>query len=106
MWRRYWGRSFQAEASRSYDRAASVIRTEEGLGRALEELKELKKVKLRADDHGLAYALENEKMLLVAEMIVRSALLRDESRGPHLRFATWDSPILYPAGTRSGKNTL
>ena len=78
------------------DRAASVIRTEEGLGRALEELKELKKVKLRADDHGLAYALENEKMLLVAEMIVRSALLRDESRGPHLRFATWDAPHPLP----------
>ncbi|MGB9661110.1 MAG: hypothetical protein ACPL5F_03715 [Moorellaceae bacterium] len=32
-----------------------------------------------ADDHGLAYALENEKMLLVAERILRSALLRDEN---------------------------
>ncbi|BCV22302.1 FAD-binding protein [Moorella sp. Hama-1] len=71
------------------DRVASVVRTAEGLRVGLEELEELQAQLQgqRVDQHGLAYALENENLFLVAEMILRAALARDESRGPHLRFA-------------------
>ncbi|MBC7326423.1 MAG: hypothetical protein H5T99_14110 [Moorella sp. (in: Bacteria)] len=77
------------------ERAASIVRTAEGLRRGLEELSRLQQLDQRADEHGLAYALENENMLLVAEMILRAALQRDESRGPHLRFlkATDVNPV-------------
>lgn len=77
------------------NRAASVVRTEEGLRLGLEKLSALQKIAQRVDEHGLAYALENENMLLVAEMILRAALQRDESRGPHLRFlkATDVTPV-------------
>ncbi|WP_258359273.1 FAD-binding protein [Moorella sulfitireducens] len=77
------------------ERGASVVRTEDGLRRGLEELAGLRKLVQYAGEHGLAYALENENMLLVAEMILRAALQRDESRGPHLRFlnATDVNPV-------------
>lgn len=69
------------------NRVASVVRTEAGLKRGLEQLVGLQGLSQAVDAHGLAYALENDNMMLVAEMILRAALARDESRGPHLRFA-------------------
>ncbi|MGI9862661.1 FAD-binding protein [Moorella naiadis] len=71
------------------DKVASVVRTAGGLQAGLAELAELQAQLQgqRVDQHGLAYALENENLFLVAAMILRAALARDESRGPHLRFA-------------------
>jgi len=46
---------------------------------------------LAADEHGLAYAVETRNILDVTELVMRAALHRDESRGPHLRFASSDA---------------
>ncbi|MCD5391040.1 FAD-binding protein [candidate division NPL-UPA2 bacterium] len=67
-------------------RYASVVRTEEGLKEGQEEIRELREEGISADDNGVAYALETMNMLLVAETILGASYLRDESRGPHLRF--------------------
>jgi len=65
-------------------RAASVMRTGAGLSAALRGIAALHK-RIAAGSN--AAALEAANALTVAEMILRAALLRDESRGPHLRFA-------------------
>ena len=72
-------------------RAAGVVRTAEGLQEALAELRALRARGLHADAHGLAYALETRNMLDVVELVLTAALRRDESRGPHLRFASPDA---------------
>jgi succinate dehydrogenase / fumarate reductase flavoprotein subunit len=69
---------------------AGVVRTGEGLQKALQELKDLKIKKHFIDDHGPAYFMENQKMMMVAQMVLSAALMRDESRGPHLRFDRYD----------------
>lgn len=69
-------------------RCAGVFRTERGLLEGLAEIFDLREEGIIADGRGLAYAVETAWMLDVAEMIVRAALLRDESRGPHLLFAS------------------
>jgi len=65
-----------------------IIRGKDGLEKALEEIKEigtsLKEVRIR-DDRGLMRYLELEHMVLLSEMVCRSALLRTESRGAHYR---------------------
>lgn len=68
------------------NRTAGVVRTEAGLQKGLDQIKSLKDDGQVMDMHGIAYALENESLLLVAEMVLRAAHLREESRGPHLRF--------------------
>ena len=70
--------------------SAGVVRTREGLTRGLELVKELQKQPPRADRAGLAYAMETAAMAVLAEAVQRAALLRDESRGPHLRFERFD----------------
>ncbi|MDW7673736.1 MAG: FAD-binding protein, partial [Bacillota bacterium] len=65
---------------------ASIVRTESGLSGGLKKVKELQQLAIKADKHGLAYALETKNMLLIAEMILLAASCRNESRGPHLRF--------------------
>ncbi len=68
--------------------AAGVVRTGAGLRAGLEALAALRAGGLTADEHGLAYAVETYNILNVAELVMRAALFRDESRGPHLRFAS------------------
>lgn len=70
---------------------ASVFRTTERLERGLRELRELRKQGLALDDAGRLFALETQWMLPLAETVLMSAMARDESRGPHLRFASEDS---------------
>ena len=82
-------------------RFASVVRTEEGLREGLKRLRVLKKEGVAIDDKGVAFALETENLLDVAEMILRACLLRKESRGPHLFFRRFEDP--HPLSSQDGK---
>ncbi len=69
-----------------------IIRDEEHLNKALERILELKKQYSslgvpggRRYNHGLLACMELKSMLIVSEAIVRSAILRKESRGAHAR---------------------
>jgi succinate dehydrogenase / fumarate reductase flavoprotein subunit len=85
-------------------RFASVVRTEEGLREGLKRLKMLMKEGVAIDEKGLAFALEAENLLDVAEMILKACLLRKESRGPHLFFRRFEDlhplPCQDPKGRR------
>lgn len=65
---------------------AGVIRTASGLEEGLAGLDRLRAESFTAGAEGFLYALENRNLTLVAEALLRAALVRDESRGPHLRF--------------------
>lgn len=77
--------------------AASVVRTETGLNHALEEISLIKEIPITIDENGAAFALETKNILVIAEMIVKAAGLRKESRGPHLMF------VGYSANTPLGR---
>jgi fumarate reductase (CoM/CoB) subunit A len=67
---------------------AGIVRNEKGLKEALEEIISLKKRfrEVHVGTYGeLTNAIKLGNMLLVSEMVVRSALLRNESRGAHYR---------------------
>lgn len=69
-------------------RDVGVIRRGESLRRALDEVEEIREASSKVcatSPRGLVWALEAENMALVAELIVRSALCREESRGAHHR---------------------
>lgn len=70
----------------------AIIRNEEGLNAALKRINELKEMSkdmkvsgLMSYDNDLLDALEVTKMLEVAELVTKSAILREESRGAHYR---------------------
>ena len=75
---------------------ASIIRTEDGLNKGLEELKEIERTGLHADERGLGFALETLNLLKVAQMIMGAARMRRESRGPHLYFRRFEDPEPLP----------
>ena len=75
------------------EQRASVIRTGDGLARGLARIRELKGVRAFVDSRGLSFFLETRGMLLVAEMVLAAASLRDESRGPHLRFNRYEDNV-------------
>jgi len=67
---------------------AGIIRNEEGLQTALDEIADLKakfKMVSISSVQDLSDALKLENMLKVSDMVVRSALKRTESRGAHYR---------------------
>ena len=68
------------------EQRASIIRTGDGLLRGLAQVRELKGLRASVDSHGFSFLLETKGMITVAEMVLAAAALRDESRGPHLRF--------------------
>ena len=55
--------------------------------------RELKGLRASVDSHGFSFLLETRGMLLVAEMVLGAAALRDESRGPHLRFKSYEDNV-------------
>lgn len=67
----------------------STVRTAESLHEALQMLAKLKEIFADAPASSRAEHFETANALLAAEAIATAALLRTESRGPHLRFATW-----------------
>lgn len=75
------------------DEKASVIRTASGLISGLAQVRRLKDLNVAADSRGVSYLLETKGMLIVAEMVLAAAALRDESRGPHLRFDRPDDTV-------------
>jgi succinate dehydrogenase / fumarate reductase flavoprotein subunit len=66
--------------------AASVMRVGHKLSDALAQVADLRARGVRAEEGEAPEALEALNLLAVAEMVLSAALLRDESRGPHLRF--------------------
>ncbi|MDX9870981.1 MAG: FAD-binding protein [Clostridia bacterium] len=62
-----------------------VLRSKEGLTEALKEIQEMNALSLSSKEEGLAAVLETNNMLTTAELITRSALFREESRGCHYR---------------------
>jgi succinate dehydrogenase/fumarate reductase flavoprotein subunit len=62
-----------------------VLRTKEGLNQALQQIKEMDKLDLSRKEAGIVKVLELKNMLLTSEIICRSALFREESRGCHYR---------------------
>ncbi|RKY65599.1 MAG: succinate dehydrogenase [Candidatus Latescibacterota bacterium] len=78
------------EVQEILSRVASVVRTDQGLTEGLAQLELLRSKGLHADQNGLAFALETLSIFDVAEMVMRSARMRRESRGPHLFFSCPD----------------
>ncbi|MDF2568410.1 MAG: fumarate reductase/succinate dehydrogenase flavoprotein domain protein [Sporomusa sp.] len=70
--------------------AASIVRTEERLTQAITQLQHLASQPMALDDNGVAYYIEAKNMLRVAAIVLAAAQERDDSRGPHLRFACYD----------------
>jgi len=90
---RQWFRrdGIPAETARSQvrdvmDRACGVIRTEKELRQAFDTLRLLHTQGISMDG-SLVRAVETMNMITTAELVLTAALERDESRGPHLRFA-------------------
>jgi succinate dehydrogenase/fumarate reductase flavoprotein subunit len=79
-----------ARLGRIMTRGCSVIRTRRGLEEAQARLVELKSEALAGGENATR-ALEFRAGLLAAEAILGSALAREESRGPHLRFESEES---------------
>ncbi len=84
--------TLRAELQRVMWEKVGIIRSRQSLEEALRKISELRqRVEQVGVESGLRYnlqlltAVELENMLLVAEMIARSALLRTESRGAHYR---------------------
>lgn len=84
------GREIRRRLREIMNREASVVRTEAGLKKALARLESFKEAGLRQEPGRYVYACETENLLLTAEMILRAAALRVESRGPHLTFADYN----------------
>ena len=66
---------------------AAVIRTAQRLRNGLEKLHRVRKQGVCVDGNGLPFALETLNICDVAEMVMKAASMRTESRGPHLFFA-------------------
>jgi succinate dehydrogenase / fumarate reductase flavoprotein subunit len=73
-------------------RGVGIVRTEEELKTALDELDKLKEETSRVKAHGASQynpgwhaALDLRSLLITAEAVARGALLRQESRGAHTR---------------------
>ena len=66
-----------------------LLRTEENLQKALDQILYIKKYEMpyikAYDSHYLRMAIEAKNMVLCAELFLRAALMRKETRGSHLR---------------------
>jgi len=74
------------------DEAASIVRWPNKLDLALERINRLKNMHISAPAKDIPSAIEAGAKLVVAEMVIRSARFRDESRGAHISFVH-DKPL-------------
>ena len=74
----------------------AVHRTKAGLLQALAKLDALLRQGVALDANQPNLSLEAINVLQVASLVIRAALGRDESRGPHLRFADEQSTAPHP----------
>lgn len=79
-------------------RSASIIRTAAGLADGRRHLAALKTGRPYVDAQGIDFCLETRGMLITAETVLMAAAARDESRGPHLRFAAFADNV--PVGRK------
>ena len=82
------------------------MRTEAGLDAGLQELEEIATRGMAADERGLQFALETHNLLCGAEIVLRAARARPESRGPHLFFACPDAAEPEPTDDSWRKYTV
>ncbi|KAF2958865.1 succinate dehydrogenase [Thermotoga sp. Ku-13t] len=71
-----------------------LVRFDDELRKALDELERLEAKGIAKDEKGLAFLLETRNMLAVARAILTAELIRSESRGPHLKFETFNPPVM------------
>ncbi len=74
--------------------AAFLVRIDAEVEKALNEIRSMKRKGIHSDENGLAYFHETRNMLLLSEVILMAIRIRDESRGPHLKFACFDPPVM------------
>ncbi|WP_448535063.1 FAD-binding protein [Pseudothermotoga sp.] len=71
-----------------------LVRFDENLKLALNELERLEVEGIKEDEKGLSFLLETRNMLTLARAILSAELIRNESRGPHLKFEAFDPPTM------------
>jgi succinate dehydrogenase / fumarate reductase flavoprotein subunit len=71
-----------------------LVRFDEDLKLALNELERLEAEGIAEDEKGLSFLLETRNMLTLARAILTAELIRNESRGPHLKFEVFDPPTM------------
>lgn len=75
-------------------KSAFLVRKEQDITKALTVIQSMQDQGISLDEKGLTHLLETRNMLLMARVILTAILLRDESRGPHLRFSHFDPPVM------------
>ncbi len=90
--------SMRRDVQTAMSAACSVYRTETALRELVERLDELAARGVHVGGASPVEAVEAVNILQVARMIALAALERDESRGPHLRFADGSLTPVPPAG--------
>lgn len=88
----------KTELKQTMDLYASVIRYQKGLQTALKSIENLKSKKIKPVEY--SNLLEFKNMLMTAEAVIKSCILRNESRGPHLRFENFDDLMPKPRDER------
>ena len=81
------------QVQNSLSHFASIVRTEEGLKKGIQRLKEIEEKGICTDERGLIFTLETINLLQVAQMIMGAARIRKESRGPHLYFSNFEDAV-------------
>lgn len=74
--------------------SAFLVREEQKIVQALSVIQSIENQGLSIDEKGLTHFFETRNMLLIAKVILTATLLRDESRGPHMRFSHFDPPVM------------
>ncbi|MFN3282807.1 MAG: FAD-binding protein [Pseudothermotoga sp.] len=74
--------------------SAFLVREEQKIAQALSVIQSIENQGLSVDEKGLTHFFETRNMLLMAKVILTATLLRDESRGPHMRFSHFDPPVM------------
>jgi succinate dehydrogenase / fumarate reductase flavoprotein subunit len=69
-----------------------LVRKKEDIEKGIMEIEEIKKEGISIDENGPVFFLETKNMLEISEVILRAINIREESRGPHLRFKVFDPP--------------